>query len=201
MTLGQNIRRRRKALRLTVAELAARIDSDVGNLSRLERDVQGARSDKLNRLAAALNCTVSDLYADSPDVSKGPMTSAKIPLVSWEKAGALSEMMDVFQPWDAEEWIESSVPKRPRTFALRVENDSMEPDFPPGTILIVDPDLEPRPGDFIIAKHPDGDPTFKRLTVDGGERFLKPMNPQYPLRPLGEARIIGVVRASERIFR
>lgn len=38
------------------------------------------------------------------------------------------------------------------TFALRIEGDSMEPDFKEGDIIIVDPELEPIPGEFVVAK-------------------------------------------------
>jgi SOS-response transcriptional repressor LexA len=36
--------------------------------------------------------------------------------------------------------------------------------------------------------------TFKKLVIDAGKTYLKPLNPQYPLIPInGNCRIIGVV--------
>ena len=69
----------------------------------------------------------------------------------------------------------------------------MEPRFEEGRVLIVEPDKEARPGHFVIVKNGDGEATFKQLIKDGGELMLKPLNPRYPIRPLGDAKIIGVV--------
>ncbi|MDF9909583.1 UNVERIFIED_ORG: transcriptional regulator with XRE-family HTH domain [Pantoea brenneri] len=41
MKIGDKIRQIRKANKMTLTELALRVDSDVGNLSRLERGMQG----------------------------------------------------------------------------------------------------------------------------------------------------------------
>jgi SOS-response transcriptional repressor LexA len=65
--------------------------------------------------------------------------------------------------------------------------------------LVVEPDLEARPGDYVVAKNGDNEATFKKLVRDGGEFMLEPLNPRYPIRPLGDAKIIGVV--IERIER
>jgi SOS-response transcriptional repressor LexA len=140
-----------------------------------------------------------------PDLARqnfsfGPDIRGTVPLISWVRAGNFSEAIDNMQPGEALEWIETTVPIRSHTFALRVEGDSMEPDFPEGTLLIVEPDMEALPGDFVIAKNGD-DATFKQLTRDGGELFLKPKNERYPIRPLGNSTIVGVVRAAERKFR
>ena len=54
MSLGDNIRQRRKALGWTILDLANRIGSDVGNVSRLERGKQGYSDEILGKIAAAL---------------------------------------------------------------------------------------------------------------------------------------------------
>src|SRR5262249_34916076 len=101
------------------------------------------------------------------------------------------------------EWVETTVQARELTFAVRAIGDSMEPDFPEGTILIVEPNMEARHGDFVIAKSGD-DATFKQLVRDGGYWYLKPLNPRYPLTAIGtecHGHVVGVVRAAERRFR
>lgn len=82
----------------------------------------------------------------------------------------------------------------PRVFALRVEGDSMMPDYPPGIIVFVDPDRKPEPMNLVIAMNNDGEATFKRLTREGGTWYLTPLNTRYPLQPLDSlCKIIGVV--------
>ncbi|MEG2269219.1 MAG: S24 family peptidase, partial [Acinetobacter sp.] len=50
-------------------------------------------------------------------------------------------------------------------------------------------------GNLVVAKLTDAnEATFKKLVIDGGSMYLKPLNPQYPLIPInGNCRIIGVV--------
>lgn len=65
MSLGPAIRKRRKTLGLTLQGLARQIDTDSGNLSRIERGAQGVSESMLRRLCTALDCTPAFLYAQS----------------------------------------------------------------------------------------------------------------------------------------
>lgn len=62
MTLGEALRFFRKAKRLTLAELAAQVDSHVGNLSRIERNNVNPSMSLLYRLADNLDVSVTDLF-------------------------------------------------------------------------------------------------------------------------------------------
>ena len=57
------------------------------------------------------------------------------------------------------------------------------------------------PGDYVIALNEHAQTTFKQLVRDGGEFYLRPLNPRYPIKPLGVARVIGVVREFSKRFR
>ncbi|MCK7548766.1 helix-turn-helix domain-containing protein [Marinobacter koreensis] len=65
MSLGQALRRLRKQKGLTLAELADRTDSYVGNLSRIERNVAKPSLDLLYRVADALDSTMADIFSIS----------------------------------------------------------------------------------------------------------------------------------------
>ncbi|OGV74516.1 MAG: amino-acid N-acetyltransferase [Methylophilales bacterium RIFCSPHIGHO2_02_FULL_57_10] len=95
MLLGQAIRKRRKALGLTLQELAKRVDADTGNLSRIERGAQGLSEAMLRRLCAALDCTPAFLYAHAEAVAgasaqSGPRLSFVQPqeFVGWFRSVA-----------------------------------------------------------------------------------------------------------------
>lgn len=78
----------------------------------------------------------------------------------------------------------------------------MAPEFKPGTIIVVDPDLDARPGDFVIVANGSAEATFKQLVRDGDQYMLRPLNPQYPVRPMPDhGRIVGVVVSMERRLR
>ena len=135
------------------------------------------------------------------NIEPAPDLRGRVPVISFVQAGDFAEIIDNYQPGDADEWIDATCSINRHTFALRVVGDSMEPDFPAGTILIVEPELSPEPNDFVIAKNGDNEATFKQLTRDGADWYLKPLNPRYPIKPLGPSRIIGVVRDAVRKFR
>lgn len=153
------------------------------------------------RLAQKIVGVPAGEVGQSDNVHPGPEIRGKVPLISWVQAGDFAEVVDLLHPGEAFEWIETTVQPRVHTFALRVHNDSMEPDFPAGTILIVEPELDAHAGDFVIAKNGDEEATFKQLVRDGGDWYLKPLNPRYPLKPLAGCQVVGVVRAAERRFR
>lgn len=143
-----------------------------------------------------------DTLDQTDNTEPGPLIRGRVPLLSPVQAGMYKEYVDNFHPGDGGmELIPTSVPVKKHTFALRVTGDSMEPMFQEGMLLIVEPELEALPGDFVIAKTASDESTFKQLVRDGDEWFLKPLNERYPIRPLGNASIVGVVRAVERRFR
>lgn len=63
-------------------------------------------------------------------------------------------------------------------YALRVMGDSMEPEFPDGCVIIIDPGHAPRDGSYVVVEYA-GDVFFRQLVIDGERRFLKPLNPKY----------------------
>lgn len=65
MNIGHVIRRRRNAKNLTLAHIAAIVDSDPGNLSKIERGLQAYTPSMLSAIASALGTTVSELAAEA----------------------------------------------------------------------------------------------------------------------------------------
>ncbi|WP_298136082.1 S24 family peptidase [Acidiferrobacter sp.] len=81
-----------------------------------------------------------------------------------------------------------------RSFAVSVPDDTMAPEFPEGGVLYMDPDLEPRSGDYVLAVTDTGGVTFKRLIQDGGRTFLRPLNPVYTVQQVADLKTYGVLR-------
>ena len=79
-------------------------------------------------------------------------------------------------------------------FALRVIDDSMEPEFAAGCIIIIDPTGVAKDGAFVLAEI-DGEYIFRKLQrTDGGDRLVA-LNHDYPPVTLaaGLASVRGVV--------
>jgi SOS-response transcriptional repressor LexA/predicted DNA-binding transcriptional regulator AlpA len=128
----------------------------------------------------------------------GPDIRGRIPLISWVQAGHWSEVVKAFTEEDAEEWLPALRAMSRRAFAIRVEGQSMEPMFRHGEIIYVDPEVHAEHGKYVVVQL-DDEPqaTFKSLVIEGGHKFLRPLNPDWPgpkFIPInGNATIIGVV--------
>ncbi|WP_020559277.1 S24 family peptidase [Thiofilum flexile] len=86
-------------------------------------------------------------------------------------------------------------------FALQVLDDSMEPEFNTGCIIIIDPSGHAKEGAFVFAKDNQGEYIFRRLRRMNNEYFLEPLNPVYEtLKISGLNQISGVItqRAGKR---
>jgi|CXWL01.1.fsa_nt_gi SOS-response transcriptional repressor LexA len=121
--------------------------------------------------------------------------SALVPVLTWVQAGALRSAVDLY-PYAgaAEEYITVSL-RGEHCFALRVRGDSMLPEFREGDMIVIDPDLSPRSGDFVVAVlDGTGEATFKRYQKKKDGEVLMPLNPDYmPIALQPEHRLVGKV--------
>lgn len=119
----------------------------------------------------------------------------RVPIISWVAAGNWSVSVDNFQPGEADEWVATTLKVKQHTFALRVQGQSMEPRFPEGGVIIVEPDEEARNGSFVIVRQNGDETTFKQLEIDGGRYLLVPLNPKFQAMEMKpDAVICGVVK-------
>lgn len=131
------------------------------------------------------------------------------PVISAIQAGHLREISDPYAPGDGFDVEYGDDNASPWAFFLEIEGDSMLPDFQPGDRVQIDPDVQPRPGDFVAAKNTKQEATFKKYRVrgmapDGAEVFeLVPLNDNYPILRSDEQElsIIGTMTEHRRKFR
>lgn len=122
----------------------------------------------------------------------------RYPVLSKIQAGAWSEAIEPYTLKDVDLWLESDAHTQGDAFWLEVEGDSMTAplglSIPEGTYVLFDTGRNPINGSLVIAKLSDSnEATFKKLVIDGGQKYLKGLNPQWPLVPInGNCRVIGV---------
>lgn len=99
--------------------------------------------------------------------------------------------------------LETDVPGT-RTFALQVNDNSMQPLFSEGEIIFVNPDLPSEPGHYVVVE--SGDDRLKRALLRqlkdiGGQSILHPLNQRYDDLPVTkQQRIWGrVVRLRKNL--
>lgn len=199
MEFKDNLKKYRDAANLTQPELAELCGwSEPSRISHYERGIRSPSIPEAIKLAAALNISVGTLIAGENFMlaqtiaTYGVGDSIKhIPLISFVKAGNFEEIIDNY---DGETHLTTAKVKT-RTFATRVEGDSMLPEFPPGRIIVVEPDREAINGDYVVARNGNNEATLKQLIKDGSVWYLKPLNDRYPIKQIDnpEIDIIGVV--------
>lgn len=128
----------------------------------------------------------------------GPDVRGRVPLISWVQAGDWCEAVNSFAHGDAEMWLPCPKAFGANAFALRVRGVSMEPRYQNGDIIFVDPDVQPEHGKNVVVRlDDDKEATFKQLVIEGSQKYLKALNPDFPgprfLAFNGNATIVGVV--------
>ena len=71
-----------------------------------------------------------------------------------------------------------------------------------GMYVLFDTGKDPVNGSLVIAKLVDSnEATFKKLIIDAGQKYLKGLNPAWPMVPInGNCKIIGVAVEAKMRF-
>lgn len=78
-------------------------------------------------------------------------------------------------------------------FALQVTDDSMEPEFPSGCIIIIEPINQCRDGQFVFAEY-DEVRWFRQFVIHADIKYLAALNDNYPAIELSDDyAILGVI--------
>jgi SOS-response transcriptional repressor LexA len=203
-TLGQRLKQARKEANLTQEQLADISGVSQTDISKIERGkIQNTPS--VIPLALALRIDPVVLQTGEPSDQKTIRaqdtvtpwsTLGRVPLLSKEKAGMYLEEIREGNDLPTVQTV-SQVNRY--TFAMKIDGDSMEPVFTSGCIVVVEPDIAPVGGDYVLAQV-GSEATVKQLVIDAGERFLKQLNNRYPIKPLGDVVLIGKVVSSHTTF-
>lgn len=185
----QKLRKLRKGLRLTQAELASLLGIHRTYLVLIEKGKK-IPSPRLERSildfmekaeSQTLSAPVLWQHAAQPQ-GRSLMVeppSRRAPVVSWAAAGSARAYEDLAN--QIEEYVETDC-KDPNAFSIILEGDSMETKFLAGDRVVFAPNMEPRNGDAVVAKLTDGRVLFKyfsRTGPEGSRIRLSSENPNY----------------------
>ncbi len=178
----------------TQAQIAAETSKSAGAVTQwLDGTTKSLRADTAAALERATGYRATWLVTgkgpklvDAQNVAPADLGSHRIPLISYVQAGAWTGVVDNYQPGDAEDFLLTDLELSGSAFALEIKGDSMLPEFKAGDRVIIDPNVSPQPGDFVVAKNGDDEATFKKYRPRGinerGETVfeLVPLNEDYP---------------------
>lgn len=189
--IGKNIFMWRKKRGFGLNELARRAGVDKGNLSKMEGGTLNPSMKTLAKLAHALDISSNELLREDSNVEyvlhEG---TRRIRVLDWKEVSRMTDTKaELLSPiGEMHDFLLVSPTASSKTFALRIRDDSMEPTFKRGDIVVIDPDVKPLPGNYVVATDDAGDATlkmFKDLGLDGEGRKifeLIPLNSLYAAR-------------------
>lgn len=205
--IGPKIKARREKLGWSVTKLATLAGISQSFLSRLENNKATGSWETFMKIAGAMGVSVDVFFPNRSNVESAPPDWRRIPILDYNQTGAWAESNYQIVS-DKQETIMANLEHPASTFALRVRDDSMEPQFKNGDIVVIDPTIQPKPGDFVVANNAQGEATFKQYRVagineQGVEVFeLWPLNNLYaPMRSDRQLMAIMGTMVEHRSYR
>lgn len=212
---GQRLKEARKAAKMTQATLAKKVGIGQSTIAELEKTANG--SSHVPAIASVLACSALWLATGDGYMKEGfdnnvqptPLGMRPYPVISCIQAGVVKEIEVPYGPGDGFDVEYGDDDTSKWSFFLEIEGDSMLPDFRPGDRVLIDPDVTPRPGDFVAARNTKQEATFKKYRVRGIDEVghevfeLVPLNNDYPVMRSDEhyLYVIGTMIEHRRKFR
>lgn len=119
----------------------------------------------------------------------------RVPLITWQDALYRSTQPEKILNGT---YVSTDANISSQAFALRVKGSAMDPLFPKGATIVVEPNRVPHDGDYIVVQlHNEHESRLKQILVDGTDRYLKSINPELedvqPILMKAHDRILGVM--------
>lgn len=133
-------------------------------------------------------------------LEKLEITGQPIPVISWIAAGSFSPIDTVIDDSEINEWLPPNKDCGKNGYGLIVTGNSMLPKFEPEDRLYVNPDFQVsdlKTNDLVIVSCAgDSEATFKKIIIEGENKFLEPLNPNWPekiIKMSDDCRLVGKV--------
>lgn len=170
MDFSSRVRSLRDRSGLTQAELAEKLGLTNRAVGAWESGRSRPRLDKMQQLADLFGVTVSELMGE--EVPEGapanaiPFTaeSDTVPFIRLGKVHAGMSSEEIPNPECVVQVPRIVAEAHPRGFLLMVEGDCMDRAYPPGCLVLVDPDLEPWNGCAVVAEVSPGEAVLRRYS-------------------------------------
>lgn len=143
----------------------------------------------------------SQYFDNNVDLSKKiALEGESVPVISWVAAGSFSAIDTVVKDTEITEWLPPNKDCGKNGYGLKVTGVSMSPFFLPDDRIYVNPDIQTfdlKTDDLVIvACAGDTEATFKKLIIEGTNRYLQPLNPSWPdqvIKLTEGCRLVGKV--------
>ena len=217
MFLHERIQLKLEEKNLKQADIARATGKSTAAVTKWLRGENIPKADSLKHIARLLG--VSDVWLltgkdvaprldNNVDLSqKIALEGHPIPVISWVAAGLFDPIETVLRDTKVDEYLPPLKECGKNGYGLIVVGNSMKPEFKPDDRIYVNPDIQTfdlKTDDLvIIACNGETEATFKKLIIEGGEKYLQPLNPNWPeqiIKLNEDCRLVGKVVGLHRKF-
>lgn len=201
MGFADNVRANRERLGLSQEELARRVGLTNSAVSQWEGGRAKPRIGVMKALSEIFGMTVSELLGeDAPGAGMHEPVgrSGMVPMRRLGRTHAGNAVEEI--PDDGVVEVPAGVAGRhPHAFMLDVDGDCMDRAYPPGCVVMVDPDMEPWNGCAVVAETQPGESVMRRYMRGSSTLMLSPDSYEehddlvFSGDSCAEVRLIGVV--------
>ena len=210
MFLHERIQQKLDEKNLKQADLARATGKSSAAVTKWLRGENIPKTEALKQIAKLLNVDDGWLLTGKGSPSKLdnnidlsqkiPLEGRPIPVISWVAAGSLSSIETVLRDTEIDEWLPPNKDCGKSGYGLKVTGMSMSPFFLPDDRIYVNPEVQTfdlQTGDLvIIACYGETEATFKKLIIEGDNKYLQPLNPNWPeqiIKLTEDCRLVGKV--------
>jgi SOS-response transcriptional repressor LexA len=210
MFLHERIQQKLNEKNLKQADIARATGKSTAAVTKWLRGENIPKADALKDISRLLG--VSDewlLTGKGKDVTfdnnvslleKIEITGQPVPVISWVAAGSFTSVETVIRDTEVDEWLPPNKDCGKNGYGLKVTGMSMSPFFLPDDRIYVNPDVQTfdlQTSDLVIvACCGETEATFKKLIIEGDNKYLQPLNPDWPeqiIKLSEDCRLVGKV--------
>jgi SOS-response transcriptional repressor LexA len=205
MSIGERIAKARARKGWSQSELARQAGVRPQSVQLWEADETAPSRKRIESVAALLETTPEELLFDAPPLRRGIGRSKRfvgdrgnvvvsaygdqiVPVCDYAQAAEWTATAKAYPITERTENVWTNIENlSERAFGLVIEGESMLEEFYPGDIVILDPEVPPQPGDFVVTKlDKDDTVTFSKYRPRGYDDRgklvieLAPLNDDYP---------------------
>lgn len=210
MEFSRMVRQHRDRLGLTQDELGEKVGQTGSSVSKWESGDSKPRTSTLRKLAEIFGVSVSDLIEDDGAVPGAMRAAGSSRMVPVRRLGMThaGEPMEELPDEGIVEVPETVALHHPRGYMLEVVGDCMDRSYPPGCLVMVDPDMSPWNGCDVVAETEPGESVLRRYQRGSSTLMLSPDSFEqhedmvFTGDSFAEVRLVGVVcwfQASEDV--
>lgn len=173
LNLGQKIRKARTDKKMSVSALAKALGVSRPTIDDWEEKGAMPRPAVRPKIVKVLGLKLTDfnLYGGGVVLADPKEIKAPAVLLEWSDLRRITDGKIPMAAIPKPKYVEASSEIAAECYALRVSDDSMEPEFQKGEMFFVDPNLYPQMKDFVIAQLPDGNHVLRRYVYRGDGVF------------------------------